>query len=97
MPRQTAPAPVILCDLVKLLRAQWLSRPQITNEMGIHENTCRFYVAEMTSNGLLREAKSNTRLDGKAYGRKATIYSLSPEWGGQAEAIDGQGEGVGRG
>lgn len=96
MPKQTPTGPVILCDLVKLLRSQWLSRPQIAKELGVHENTCRTWVAELTANGMLREMQAERR-DQPGAGRTPMIYSLSPEWGGQAGAAAGQGEGNGNG
>lgn len=71
----------IMADLFKLLRTQWLSRPQIAAELQIAEQTASRWVGELCANGMLLE-KPDTKYEGR--GNAPMLYTLARQWGGQA-------------
>ena len=71
----------LMTDLFKLLRTQWLTRPQIAKELAVVEQTAARWVAELEANGMLlaRPVKHWTKP-----GTAPNEFTLSPEWGGKA-------------
>lgn len=79
---KSAPATTNVCELFKYARSQWVSRPQVAAELGIHETTAYRLVDELAANGMLRQRRA-TRV-GRRGGKPPLVYSLTPEWGGTA-------------
>jgi predicted transcriptional regulator len=71
----------MMADLFKLLRTQWLSRPQIAAEMHVAEQTASRWVGELCANGMLLD-RVDTKYEGP--GSAPMLYTLAPQWGGQA-------------
>lgn len=67
----------VACELLKLLRSQWLDRRQIRDELRLSPGCVERWTAEMAAQGLLME---RTRSRGHA----AREFTLAPEWGGAA-------------
>lgn len=66
--------------LFKLLRAQWLTRAEIADEMGVDDKTAAAWAGELEANGmLLSRAHPSWRKAGTAPAQ----FALAPEWGGQ--------------
>lgn len=81
MSGNTAPRPSsmsVACDLLKLLRGQWLDRRQIRDELRLSHGCVERWTAELAEQGLLVERKRPTR------GYPAREFTLAPDWGGQA-------------
>lgn len=66
------------CDLLKLLRGQWLDRRQIRDELGLSPGCVERWTSELAQQGLLVERKRPAR------GHPASEFTVSPEWGGRA-------------
>lgn len=76
------PSAEIVCELFKLLRSQWLSRPAIQRATGLSEGTVHRWCAELEANGMFVKRLPD-RPDG-AIGQTPHEYTLAREWGGQA-------------
>ncbi len=66
------------CDLLKLLRCQWLDRRQIRDELRLSHGCVERWTAEFVEQGLLVERERPAR------GNLAREFTLAPEWGGRA-------------
>jgi hypothetical protein len=68
----------VACELLKLLRGQWLDRRQIRDELRLSHGCVDRWTEEMAAQGLLVERKRPAR------GQPAREFTLAPEWGGNA-------------
>lgn len=67
----------VACELLKLLRGQWLDRRQIRDELRLSRGCVERWTAEFVEQGLLVERKRPAR------GHPAR-FTVAPEWGGKA-------------
>jgi len=69
----------VYCDIMKLLRTQALSRPQIAGVLEYHLQSVSNRVKELEDNGFLRSF-----LTPPANGKKAVVlYTVTKVWGGK--------------
>jgi len=73
--------PATVCDLLKLLRTEWLSVGGLAEHMGMDVATASRWMREMADQGLLlkKTGERTTRT-----GKPPTVYTLAPAWGGAA-------------
>ena len=74
-------APDRMCELFKALRGRWLTRLEISIELGYDLASVRNWLRELVDNGFVIER------DGTSSNLRGVIpkqYTLAPEWGGQA-------------
>lgn len=71
-------AAAVGCELLKLLRSQWLDRRQIRDELRLSPGCVERWTAELSEQGLLVERKRPAR------GHAAREFTLAAEWGGNA-------------
>ena len=75
-------APSAMCDLVKVLRGGWFTHADLEELTGFHRQTIYTWINEMARQGLVLTKQGQRQ---GARGRLPTYFSLSPEWGGQAQ------------
>jgi len=68
----------VACELLKLLRGQWLDRRQIRDELRLSRGCVERWTAEFVEQGLLVERKRPAR------GHPASEFTVALEWGGKA-------------
>ena len=73
----------IVCEVLKLLRTNALSRTQIEQELGYPRVTVARYATVLEANGLLCSWRPDPSGLG---GRQPRLYAVAPAWGGQAAA-----------
>lgn len=78
-PRQRNRGLEIACELLKLLRTQALSRPQIERTLGYSQVAVARYARELEANGLLHSWLQDT--EGRK-GKSPRLYAVAPAWGG---------------
>lgn len=68
-------------ELLKLLRADWLSAPQIIELTGWTENTVREHLAEAVANGFVVSMPSPVRVSRTGY--NPVVYRVHAQWRGE--------------
>ena len=70
------------CEILKLLRDQPMSAPELALELGIKSDPTRVWLREMADNGLLVTAQGPCNKSGPY----PQVFWLSPQWGGTHKA-----------
>lgn len=63
------------CDILKVLRAKWVTRDELADEIGSNAPTCGYWLKAYETQGV-----AVSRLRGHVRGRSATEYTLAPAW-----------------